>query len=129
MDTSVDSKGNVIVFGFSVSMSFLFLMIYIVSSMSNPALMLTLADEYEPISFRKNPTKAFSSIPGLLRIMAWANVSLSLGAGALGFVVLFAYPIYFGIESPIDIILTPIGLVFVLEMDNWTFLLVWNCQK
>ena len=53
--------------------------------------------------------------------MAIWNFLLSIGAYCLGFVVLFSYPFYFGVESPIDIILTPIGLVFVLEMDNWAY--------
>ena len=57
----------------------------------------------------------------LLYIMAWLNTVLSMGTYGIGFVVLFSYPYYFGIENPIEIILTPIGLVFVLEIDNWMF--------
>ena len=49
------------------------------------------------------------------------NICLSLAAYATGFVILFSYPVYFGIGSPADIILTPIGLVFILEIDNWAY--------
>ena len=53
--------------------------------------------------------------------MAWLNTLLSLGAYGLGFGILVGYPFYQGIESTIEIILTPIGLVFVLEIDNWVY--------
>ena len=66
-------------------------------------------------------TKGCSTLSCLLYWMAWLNVILSMGAFGIGFVVLFSYPYYFGIATPIEIILTPIGLVFVLEIDNWMF--------
>lgn len=53
--------------------------------------------------------------------MAFYNLFLSVLAFLIGLIILIVYPIYFGIVSPIDVILTPIGLVFVLEMDNWLF--------
>ena len=55
--------------------------------------------------------------------MGWLNILLSTGAYVLGFVLLFVYPLYFGIGSPIDVILAPIGLVFVLEIDNWAYVI------
>jgi len=60
-----------------------------------------------------------SSMSCLLYTMAWLNTILSLAAFGLGFWILGTYPAFFGIESPVDIILTPVGLVFVLEIDNW----------
>ena len=62
-----------------------------------------------------------SSFSCLLYAMGWFNLLLATGAYTFGFILLFGYPVYFAIESPIDIIIAPIGLVFVLEIDNWTF--------
>ena len=62
-----------------------------------------------------------NSLGCMLRSMCCANVLLSFGAFCIGLMILFTYPFYFGSDSPIDIILTPIGLVFVLEIDNWMY--------
>ena len=56
-----------------------------------------------------------------LRTIARLNTFLSMGAFVIGFVIIFSYPMVFGIDSPVDIILTPVGLVFILEVDNWIF--------
>ena len=61
--------------------------------------------------------------------MASLNLFLSLSAFALGFVVLFAYPFYAGIDRPIDIILTPIALAFICEIDNWLFNVLRQCYQ
>ena len=74
-------------------------------------------------------TKGCSTLSCLLYWMAWLNVLLSMGAFATGFVILFSYPFYFGIASPIEIILTPIGLVFILEIDNWMFDVAKYCYQ
>ena len=52
-----------------------------------------------------------------------------MSAFLLGFCVLVTYPYYFGIEAPVEIILTPIGLVFVLEIDNWMYDIAKQCYK
>ena len=45
----------------------------------------------------------------------------------LGFCVIVTYPYYFRLEAPIQIILTPIGLIFALEIDNWMFQTAKQC--
>ena len=56
-----------------------------------------------------------------LRTMARFNIFLSMSAFLTGIVIIFTYPTVFGIDTSVDIILTPISLVFILEVDNWSF--------
>eukprot|EP01083_Nonionella_stella_P096799 272174_1 len=106
--------------------SWVLLTTYILSSLANPFAFIAIGNhDYW------NPTSCFccvcncscrcSSIPCLLYGMAAANIILAVAAYYTGFVILYTYPLYFGIESPADIVLAPIGLVFILEIDNWAY--------
>ena len=59
--------------------------------------------------------------------MAWLNTILSLFAFSVGFCLLLTYPYYRGIDSSLEVILTPLGLVFVLEIDNWMYEIAKHC--
>ena len=59
--------------------------------------------------------------------MAWLNTFLSMFAFILGFWILITYPWYRDIDESIEIILTPLSLVFVLEIDNWMFEIAKQC--
>ena len=72
-------------------------------------------------------TKNCGSISCLLYWMAWLNTLLSGFAFSVGFYLLVSYPYFNGIDTISEIILTPIGLVFVLEIDNWVFEIAKQC--
>eukprot|EP01083_Nonionella_stella_P217052 779451_1 len=105
---------NSILFALLSFSSWILLTTYILSSLANPFAFIAIANHRYwdpnpncPNRCDCNCSCRCSSISCLLYSMAAANIILALAAYYTGFVILYTYPLFFGIESPVDIVLAP----------------------
>eukprot|EP01084_Bolivina_argentea_P311235 538703_1 len=121
-------SGYMAVFGWASAFSYMLLSIYGFSSITNSITIFVISRRFD-----EDQTKCFGGcrsylcgIGGFLRVMSWANVFLTAFAFFIGLWILSFYTFYFGIQNVNDIMLTPIGIVFILELDDWAFVGVRN---